>query len=365
MQAVIVTEKGKVQVKEIAKPQAGQGQIVVKTCAVTLNPTDWKHRDAVSPPGVILGCDFAGTVEQIGDGVTNVKEGDRVAGFVHGGRKEDEGSFARELPSVLAAVCTDEGTDGDCVEYVKATATLVWKVPQSVSWEEAAASGGIAPLTAVQALYMRLKLNEPSNPSKDNIPVLVWGGTSSVGLYAVQLLKLSGYTVLATASEKNWDLLKSLGVTSTYDYSDSEVSNKIKSDYPELSHGFDCISEKGTTVQIAKAFSADKDGKIVTLLPVKDDKLAEYKNVTVEPTLVYTVLGKAFEMGGREFPASPEDKRSIETWLEKEMPELMGSGKLKSNPILSRDGGLEGINEGLDFVKAGKNRAQKLAYKLN
>lgn len=109
-----------------------------------------------------------------------------------------------------------------------------------------------------------------------------------------------------------------------------------------------------------------------------------------------TVLGKAFEMGGREFPASPEDKRSIETWLEKEMPELMGSGKLKSNPILSRDGGLEGINEGLDFVKAGKvrlpsgnlmlpvsvamdvlcltpgqshrtpqNRAQKLAYKLN
>lgn len=97
--------------------------------------------------------------------------------------------------------------------------------------------------TAVQALYMRLNLNHPSNPSKEATPVLVWGGTSSVGLCtlypltlsliasgqqqliipflsildAVQLLKLSGYTVLATASEKNHELLKSLGVASTYD----------------------------------------------------------------------------------------------------------------------------------------------------
>ncbi|GAA5857796.1 hypothetical protein JCM5353_002635 [Sporobolomyces roseus] len=343
MQAVIVSEKGKVQVEEISKPTAGKDQIVVKNCAIALNPTDWKHRDAVSPPGSILGCDFAGTVEEVGEGVTNVKKGDRVAGFVHGGRKDHEGSFA---------------------QYVLATATLVWKVPESVSWEEAAASGGIAPQTAVQALYMRLNLNHPSNPSKESTPVLVWGGTSSVGLYAVQLLKLSGYTVIATASEKNHDLLKSLGVTSTYDYSDSNVSEKIKSDYPELSTGFDCIAEKGTTLQMAKAFSTEKDGKIVTLLPVNDDGLKEYKNVDVEATLVYTVLGKPFNMW-KDFPAMPDDKQRMEEWLRDEMSELMGSGKLKSNPILSREGGLEGINDGLDFVKAGKNRAQKLTYKLN
>lgn len=342
MQAVIVTEKGKVQVKEVEKPQAGKGEIVVKNCAVALNPTDWKHRDAVSPPGSILGCDFAGVVSQVGEGVSNVKDGDRVAGFVHGGRKPDEGSFA---------------------QFVKAQATLVWNVPESVSWEEAAASGGIAPLTAVQALYLRHKFNEPSNPTKDDTPVLVWGGTSSVGLYAVQLLKLSGYTVLATSSEKNFELLKSFGVTSTYDYNDAEVSKKIASDYPELSHGFDCISENGTTLQIAKAFKNGK-GKIVTLLPVNDDGLKEYSGVDVEATLVYTVLGRPFNMW-KDFPAMPEDKKATEEWLANEMPNLMGSGKLKSNPILSRDGGLNGINDGLDFVKAGKNRAQKLTYKLD
>lgn len=50
----------------------------------------------------------------------------------------------------------------------------------------------------------------------------------------------------------------------------------------------------------------------------------------------------------------PEDKKATEDWLANEMPRLMGSGELKSNPILSREGGLQGINDGLDFVKAGK-----------
>ncbi|GAA5923098.1 zinc-binding alcohol dehydrogenase family protein [Sporobolomyces koalae] len=343
MQAVVVTEKGQVQVKKIDKPRAGKDEIVVKTCAVALNPTDWKHRDFISPPGSILGCDYAGIVSEVGEGVTNVKEGDRVAGVVHGGRIEfNEGAFA---------------------EYVKAMAPLVWKVPESVSWQEAAASGGIGPLTAVQALYLRHGLNEPSEPSKENLPVLVWGGTSSVGLYAIQLLKLSGYTVIATASEKNWDLLKSLGATSTYDYSDPDVSDKIASDYPDLSIGFDCISENGTTYLTAKSFKSGK-GKIVTLLPVEDDRLKEVPNVEIEPTLMYTIFGRPFDMR-RHFEAMPEDKTAIAKWLAESMPHLMGSGQLKSNPVLSREGGLEGINEGLEFVKAGKNRAQKLVYTLN
>lgn len=69
--------------------------------------------------------------------------------------------------------------------------------------------------------------------------------------------------------------------------SDSNVSEKIKSDYPELSTGFDCIAEKGTTLQMAKAFASSK-GKIVTLLPVNDDGLKEYSHVDVEATLVCT-----------------------------------------------------------------------------
>lgn len=86
--------------------------------------TDWKHRDFVSPPGAIPGCDFAGVVTLLGEGVTNVKVGDRVAGFVHGGVLPDRGSFS---------------------EYVKTLGTLVWKIPTKLAFDEAAALGGIGP----------------------------------------------------------------------------------------------------------------------------------------------------------------------------------------------------------------------------
>lgn len=63
--------------------------------------SDWKHRDFVAPPGAVLGCDFAGVVQKVTEGVTNVKVGDRVASFVHGGAYDDHGAFAGEprLPS--------------------------------------------------------------------------------------------------------------------------------------------------------------------------------------------------------------------------------------------------------------------------
>ncbi|GAA6002797.1 hypothetical protein JCM10207_007687 [Rhodosporidiobolus poonsookiae] len=343
MKALHVPAKGSLKLVDVAVPTLGKGDILVKTKALALNPTDWKHRDFISPPNARLGCDFSGIVDKVGEGVTNLKQGDRVAAFVHGGLWEDEGSFA---------------------EYIKTEASLVWRVADSVSFEEAAASGGIAPWTAIQALFFRLGLNTPQNPTDSKEPVLVWGGSTSVGLYAIQLLKLAGYTVISTASEKNFELLKEFGASAVYSYSDSETPKKIASDYPTLSKALDTISEKGTTVSIAEAISAAAGkGHVITLLPPKDEKLKEFEGVKVEPTLVYTVLGKAFSMGV-EFPEMPEDKKAIEEWLAGPLPSLLASGKLRSNPLLKRDGGLEGINDGLDFLKAGKNSAQKLVYSL-
>ncbi len=68
------------------------------------------------PP--ILGCDWAGEVVQVGKDVTTRKVGERVAGFVHGGRSAERGAFA---------------------EYVKSPANLVWPIPEVLSFEEAAA----------------------------------------------------------------------------------------------------------------------------------------------------------------------------------------------------------------------------------
>jgi len=112
------------------------------TSSIDLSLTD---RDFVSPKDARLGCDFAGTVDTISEGVDNVKIGDRVAGFVHGGRWEEIGSFTGESRRGVFVFTGSLLTNESCVDYVKTDSTLVWKVPENISWEEAAASGGIAP----------------------------------------------------------------------------------------------------------------------------------------------------------------------------------------------------------------------------
>lgn len=83
----------------------------------------------ISQPGAIMGCDFAGTVVYAGgEGGGSVKKGDRVAGFVHGGKYESNGSFA---------------------QYLTIDAALVIKVPDDVELERAA-SVGIGGFTAAQ-----------------------------------------------------------------------------------------------------------------------------------------------------------------------------------------------------------------------
>ncbi|KDE09819.1 hypothetical protein MVLG_00217 [Microbotryum lychnidis-dioicae p1A1 Lamole] len=340
-QALIVVDQGKVAVQTVDTPQAGQGEIVVKVEAVALNPTDWKHRDFVSPPGAGLGCDFCGRVVQLGQGVQNVKEGDRVAGFIHGGKDEKHGSFA---------------------EYLKTEATLVWKVPDSVDAEEAAALGGIAPHTAFQALDLRLGIPQPSKPISTSQPLLVWGGSTSVGLYAVQLAALAGYRVVATSSPKNYDLVKKYGASAVFDYADDATPSKIRHEFPELALALDTISEKGTTLKTAQSFK-DK-GHVVVLLPPSDEGLDNYPNVKIEHTLVYTVLGKEFNFAGKAFfPAMPKDKKAIEEWSEY-VPSLIESGKLKTNPLWRQEGGLAKVNEGMNLLKEGKNSAQKVTFKF-
>lgn len=83
--AVVIVAKGEVQVKEVSVPKLRDDYILVKTHAVALNPTDWKHVDYLADPGARVGCDYAGTVLEVGSKVSSdLKKGDRVAGFCHG-----------------------------------------------------------------------------------------------------------------------------------------------------------------------------------------------------------------------------------------------------------------------------------------
>ena len=91
--ALVIKEQGAVEVRtDVPLPKLRDDYIIVKTKAVALNPTDWKAVQRVPgydnpTTGAIVGCDYAGIVEEIGSKVTTpFKAGDRVAGFVRGGK---------------------------------------------------------------------------------------------------------------------------------------------------------------------------------------------------------------------------------------------------------------------------------------
>lgn len=79
-------------------PKLLDDYVLVKTVAVAINPTDWTTLEAAGDDGTLVGCDFAGTVEEIGPAVTkSLKKGDRVVGCAHGGKLHF--SLATYIPS--------------------------------------------------------------------------------------------------------------------------------------------------------------------------------------------------------------------------------------------------------------------------
>lgn len=86
VKAITVVPEGKIPIiADLPRPQLAPDSVIVKTEAVAVNPTDWKHiYGGGTQPGSRVGCDFAGVVEEVGADVTNFKKGDRIAGMTHG-----------------------------------------------------------------------------------------------------------------------------------------------------------------------------------------------------------------------------------------------------------------------------------------
>lgn len=340
MRALVTIEDHKVAVKnDVPVPTPQDGEIIVKVHYAAQNPTDWKAA-AAAPPGRVVGCDFAGTVHNANG--SSWRQGQRVSGFVQG--TTNRGAFA---------------------EYVVVEASLVYPIPDAVSYQDAS----VIPLafaTAAQALFQRLQLPEPSKPAKSAFPVLINGGTSSVGKYAVQLAKQAGLFVIATGSKRNHDLLKALGADAVVDYNDADwVDQARKLSHDNLQHAFDTISEKETTGQVIKAISPTKGGHVVVILPRKSSEYGdEYSKVKIESTIVYTVFERTLKYGAFDNcgQPTPEDKAFWEKYLS-QLPQWLEKGVIKPNRVKEL-GGLEAIQEGFDLHQAGKVSAEKLVYKI-
>lgn len=192
------------------------------------------------------------------------------------------------------------------------------------------------------------------------------------GLAAIQLAKLSGLTVIATASPKHNDYLKSLGADYVLPYSDPSTPSKIKEiTKGKLYLGYDAISEKESTALIIESFGSSseiptgKKKEVAVVLPVKREELGKAAmDVVLHLVLSYTMLGKEITLRihgiDTTTPASPEDYQfSLHHYdiLERLIKEKkLGHQKLR---VL---GGLEKVQEGFEYMKAGRVSAEKLIY---
>lgn len=297
------------------------------------------------PEGRIIGCDFAGTVADANG--SSFRKGQRIAGFVHGTWGDPvRGSFA---------------------EYLITESDVVYAIPDEISDVDASAIP-LAFATAVQAMIQRLGLPEPSRPTTtttDVVPVMINGGTTSVGKYAIQLGKLAGLFVIASGSKRNHALLKDLGADACVDYHDADWPEQVRAlTHDKLEHAFDCISENGTTKQVSACLSSTRGGHIVTLLPVPKD-LETTKNVKIESTIVYTVFARELKYGAFDNCGAPrpEDKALWVKYLSL-LPDLLTSKKIRPNRVKLMDGGLDGIMTGFDLQIAAKVSAEKLVYTI-
>ncbi|MFE3499536.1 NADP-dependent oxidoreductase [Kitasatospora sp. NPDC059160] len=194
MRAVVVEQWGgpeQLVERELARPEPGMNEVLVKVHAAGVNPVDWKTRASGALIGwgevPAVGWDVSGTVEAVGPGVSNHRPGDEVYGMP---------LFPRQA--------------GGYAEYVVAPARHLAPKPAGLSHVEAAALP-LAGLTAWQALVDAADVRPGER-------VLVHAAAGGVGHLAVQIAKARGAYVIGTASAGKHDLLRELGADEVVDY---------------------------------------------------------------------------------------------------------------------------------------------------
>src|SRR5438132_6976251 len=201
MRAVQFREYGPaslLEVGNVARPEPGAGQVLVRVRAAGVNPIDWKFRAGYLKDFVPLqlphipGLDLAGTVEQAGAGVTDVAPGGAVFG-------QGSATYA---------------------EFAIADSGALARKPETVSFEQAAALG-LGAITAWAGLFDVAALEAGQR-------VLVHGGCGGVGAVAVQLAHWKGAQVAATTSASNVELVRSLGADDVIDYETARFEDVVR-----------------------------------------------------------------------------------------------------------------------------------------
>ncbi|WP_441859350.1 NADP-dependent oxidoreductase [Mesonia sp.] len=253
MKAIQMTEYGDESVlnyTDVERPEPKADEILVKIHAASVNPVDWKIRDGKGEKfgmklPLILGADFAGTVEEMGAEIKKFKKEDEVYGKI---------------------------LIGCYAEYVIVKEGELSKKPKNLDYEKAA-SIPMGALTSWQAIFETVKL-------KSGQKILIHAASGGVGSMAVQLAKAKGAYVIGTASGSNKDFVKGLGADEFIDYTSTNFEDVVS----DVDVVYDTIG--GDTQK--RSFQVLKEGGFLVSL-VEDPSKELLKKYKVEGKVIASV----------------------------------------------------------------------------
>ncbi|MEA2683380.1 MAG: hypothetical protein QOK05_1708 [Chloroflexota bacterium] len=219
-------ELSTIKLGELPEPVPGPGEVRVAMRAAGLGPWDAKaiqgrFGELANP--YIIGFEFAGVVDQLGEGVSDVAVGDEVFGT--------------------------DWKAGSCAELRVAARGTFANKPSKFTFEEAAALvvGGT---TALEGLVEKLAVGPGDT-------VLITGASGGVGTIAVQIAHDAGARVIGLSSATNMDYLRALGADVVLDYDDKDWPDEVRRDYPD---GVDKVFDAAGGETLARAFEVLKPG---------------------------------------------------------------------------------------------------------
>ncbi|KAG1844072.1 chaperonin 10-like protein [Suillus subalutaceus] len=309
-------KQGDFEIGSRSIPSPGAGELLVKIHSAALNPVDYKIKDMglfVTDYPAVVGMDIAGIVEEVGEGVDNFRKGDRVF-----------------------------------IEHI--VIHIPFQIPSSESFDSAAT----VPLgldTALVGLYgnhFGAGLTPPwaKSVGESKKPIVILGGSSSVGSYAIQLARLSGfYPIITTASPSNEELVRKYGATHFFDRN---------------------LSGKQLKAAISK-ITDSPIGIVYDAISLPETQSVGWELLANNGTLVLTLAGsvKEDEGKGRKVISTfgvPHTPQNVElcssSWAVVE--KWLLEGAIKPNKYEVLPNGLEGIIGGLERMKLGQVSGTKL-----
>lgn len=311
MKAVIYERygPGSVEVQDVPTPAVGVDEVLVRVRASSVNPVEWYAVYAppfvrvlsgqlLRPKDTSLGYDLAGTVETVGESVTELRPGDEVFG----------------------------SASGSWAEYASTSADRLARIPGGISFEEAAGVP-VAGLTALQALRDQAAVEAGQR-------VLINGASGGVGTYAIQIARALGAEVTAVCSTQNVELARSLGADSVVDYT--------REDFTRLRERHDVF------IDIAGSRSFLRSRR--TLTP-------EATVVVVGAKMSWSLLGPLKHMAGTFIQALGHSQKvkvfiaKVETQDLSLVAELMRAGKVRT--VIDRRFQLSEAVEALRYLGQG------------